>query len=81
MDKAILAMEEPTKEEIYALALQVCICPRCMKNLSDIRTDGKKKWRYCFCCFSNFDVEEDLPDDRTGEGASGAPEGDPDAEV
>ena len=52
-------MEEPTKEEIYALALQVGICPRCMKNLSDIRTDGKKKWRYCFCCFSNFDVEED----------------------
>ena len=81
MDKAILAMEEPTKEEIYALALQVGICPRCMKNLSDIRTDGKKKWRYCFCCFSNFDVEEDLPDDRSGQGASGAPEGDPDAEV
>lgn len=74
-------MEEPTKEEIYALALQVGICPRCMKNLSDIRTDGEKKWRYCFCCFSNFDVEEDLPDDRSGQGASGAPEGDPDAEV
>ena len=52
-------MEEPTKEEIYRLALQVGICPRCMKNLSDIRTDGKKKWRYCFSCFSNFDVEED----------------------
>lgn len=73
-------MEEPTKEEIYRLALQVGICPRCMKNLSDIRTDGKKKWRYCFCCFSNFDVEDDLPDDRSGQGASGAPEGDPDAE-
>ena len=52
-------MIEPTKEEIRQLAISVGICPRCMKNLSDIRTDGEKKWRYCFCCFSNFDVEED----------------------
>lgn len=49
------------------LAVSVGICPYCMKNLSDIRTDGEKKWRYCFSCFSNFDVEEE-PDDREGQG-------------
>ena len=58
---------EGREERKRTLAVSVGICPRCMRNLSDIRTDGKKKWRYCFSCFSNFDVEED-PDDGERQG-------------
>lgn len=39
------------------LAISVGICPYCMRNLSDIRTDGVSRWRYCFSCFNNFYLE------------------------
>lgn len=41
------------------LAVSVGICPFCKRNLSDIRTDGKTKWRYCFGCFCNFHLEDE----------------------
>ena len=74
MDKAILAMEEPTKEQIYNLSLQVGVCPRCKTNMSDILENAGRKNRHCYSCMFDFYFKEDLPDDRPGMGTSGAPE-------
>ena len=72
---------EPTEGQIYNLSLQVGVCPRCKTNMSDILEHGGRKYRHCYSCMFDFYFKEDLPDDRSGQGASGAPKGDPDAEV
>lgn len=48
-----------TTEEMREMALRIGVCPYCKRNLSDTRTDGMIRWKYCFECHFNFEIKEE----------------------
>lgn len=47
-----------TKEVMECIFNPDFKCPLCGGTLSEIRTDGKKKWRHCYSCHMEQEVQD-----------------------
>lgn len=57
--RRFISSELPTQSNVSnTLKALANTCPLCGGTLSEIRTDGKKKWRHCYSCHMEQEVQD-----------------------
>lgn len=49
-------LKYPERSKLREMYVALGVCPYCRKELSEIRTNGRDRWRHCYSC--HFDFEE-----------------------
>ena len=51
-------LKYPERSQLRKAYVALGICPYCQKTLSEIRTNGKDRWRHCYSCHFDFAAQE-----------------------